>query len=240
MFQSAVLLMALSFSPASTEMAPLTDRSPEGGHVVLGETLATAKTYRATFAKEQYPVPLTLRVQRAVAPEPFVILEADETANVAVVRTTELGGFRLTQNTVTVSPSVVSLSRRCVRAMAYLDLDPKDEEESGNPEIFAKDDVCPEASYADPLKSLILEGLSKTGERLWTTVVPDPRWRHVEEPAANGQVRTSYAGQLPVPVLYASFSAPIGPELERIAWHEITANGEIRKLGESAWQMTAQ
>ncbi|MXO75743.1 hypothetical protein GRI40_10995 [Altererythrobacter aerius] len=237
--QLALLLLAVTPAAAPTEIGPLTVKSADGSQVVLGETLSTAQTYEAVFVQETYPVSLDLQVRRAIAPEPFQIIDADESNRSIRIKTTELGGFRLRQAAASVTPAVTALRRRCTRAMAYLDLDYSDQDIAEAPETFANDASCPGASYADPLRTLILEGLSKSGLRLWATTSPDPRWKHHEVIAANGQLTSTFAGQLTLPVLYASFAAPITAELDRIAWYEITSDGAVRKIGESAWRVPA-
>jgi hypothetical protein len=214
---------------------PLTTTTDDGAIILLGETMDSAVVYKARFELREYSGSLPLRVRRSVWPEPFRIVSADEATGTVEVKTTKWGGFKLGQGAQQVIPQVVATPRHCSRAMAYFDLDAKDGEPADPPLLFDDEEICPGAVALSPQQSIILEGLDLRGKRLWAVAAPDPRWRHAEAIGANGDFELVFAGQLTVPVLYASFSAPITPALKRIAWHEIRMDGSIRKLGESNW-----
>lgn len=219
---------------------PLTVTLQTGEKVVLGETLEDAALYTARFNAGEYEAPLAVRIDRALFPEPFEIVKADEAAGTAQVRTTLWGGFKLEQAAEAVTPAVKALPRECSRAYAYLDLDPADAERADPPEVHGANELCPGAVAVEPQRTLILEGLGAEGQRLWVTTAADPRWVHAEAIGANGNFETVFAGQLPESILFAPFKATITPELKRIAWYEVRQDGEIRKLGENLWTPAPQ
>lgn len=234
----SILSAALLAGAAPAE--PLTVTLKTGEKIVLGETMEGAALYTARFKTAEYEAPLAVRIERALFPEPFEIVKTDESAGTAQVRTTLWGGFKLGQAAEVVTPTVKAVPRECSRAFAYLDLDPADAERADPPELHGRNELCPGAVAVQPQRMLILEGLSAEGQRLWVTTAADPRWIHAEATGANGNFETVFAGQLPEPVLFAPFKAPITPELKRIAWHEVRQDGEIRKLGESLWTPAPQ
>lgn len=232
-------ILAAAFLVADAAAEPLTVIRDTGETIVLGQSLANAATYSVRFPSGPHEAPVPVRIDRAVFPEPFEILAADEAAATAVVRTTKWGAFKLGQAAQAVDPEVPSVPRDCSRAMIYLDLDPADAEKADTPELHGDGSLCPGAVDVHPQRSLILEGLDSAGKRLWVTAVPDPRWTHAEVLGADGDFDLLFAGQLPVPVLYAAIKAPITPELEQIAWYEIRKDGEVRRLGATEWAPAA-
>lgn len=191
-----------------------------------------ADTYDVRFPSNVAPIKEQVRL--ALDPEPFVIVSSDDKRGSARIRTTRRGAFLIGLASAKVRPEITELPKECTKALVFLDLDLNDAERAASAQTYGSE-PCPGAQIATPQQKLVLEGLDEKGRRLWVTVADDPRWTHAEAIGAEGEFETIFAGQLPVPVLHASFVAPIKSNLRRIAWHEVRKDWTSRKLGESEW-----
>lgn len=102
-----------------------------------------------------------------------------------------------------------------------------------DPETVASAVGCPGEEPVYPLEHLVLEGLSRDGQRLWIARGADPRFaRAVTAPEGTGH---GTATRLQLPTIATSADVPLTQNLARIRWYEVLEGSTLHYLGEREW-----
>ena len=102
-----------------------------------------------------------------------------------------------------------------------------------DPDTVAAAVECPGEEAVYPLEHVVLEGLSRDGQRLWIARGVDPRFaRAVTGPEGTGH---GTPARLQLSTIATSADVPLTPDLARIRWYEVSEDRMLRYLGERQW-----
>ncbi|MGV8930261.1 MAG: hypothetical protein ACOH1E_10940 [Brevundimonas sp.] len=94
---------------------------------------------------------------------------------------------------------------------------------------------CPFDMTLSSDRELIVEGLDRSGGRLFTTISADPRWSVQESIGQDGELGMESIGRSQVDSTYVTFTAPIDPGLVRLRIWQVDSDNVATPIGEIPW-----